>query len=53
MELWGRVFSPVLGPAFLVTTSYAYQHFYNINDGANQKGLHIFQANLRLGWGDL
>lgn len=53
VELWGRVFSPVLGPAFLVTTSYAYQHFYNINGGDNPKGLHIFQANLRMGWGDL
>jgi hypothetical protein len=53
VELWGRVFSPVLGPAFLLTTSYAYQHFYNINGGANPKGLHLVQANLRLGWGDL
>jgi hypothetical protein len=53
VELWGRLFSPLLGPAFLITTSYAYQHFYNINGGANPKGLHMVQANLRLGWGDL
>jgi len=53
VELWGRVFSPVLGPAFLMTAGYTYQDFYNINGGANPKGLHLFMLNLRMGWGDL
>jgi hypothetical protein len=53
VELWGRVFSPVLGPAFLLTAGYNYQNFYNINGGANPKGMHLFMFNLRMGWGDL
>jgi|GEM_PF-2001639 len=53
VEVWGRVFSPVLGPAFLVTAGYTYQDFYNINNGANPKGMHLFMLNLRMGWGDL
>ena len=52
-EIWGRIFSPAAGSAFLVTLDYNYQYFYNINDGKNPKGLHLFMANLRLGWGDL
>jgi hypothetical protein len=53
VEMWGRVFSPVLGPAFLLTAGYTHQNFYNINNGANPKGLHLFMFNLRMGWGDL
>jgi hypothetical protein len=53
VELWGRMFSPAFGPAFLATAGYTYQNFYNINDGRNPKGLHLFMLNLRMGWGDL
>jgi hypothetical protein len=53
VELWGRMFSPVLGPAFLMTAGYTYQDFYNINGGTNPKGMHLFMLNLRMGWGDL
>lgn len=53
VEMWGRMFSPVLGPAFLVTAGYTYQNFYNINQGRNPKGMHLFMLNLRMGWGDL
>lgn len=53
VEVWGRLFSPVLGPALLLTGGYSYQNFYNINDGANPKGMHLFMVNVRLGWGDL
>lgn len=49
VEAWAKMFVfPVFGPAFLATAGYSYEYFYNI-----KKGLHIFQANLRLGWGDL
>ncbi len=47
-ELWGRMFSPLLGPGFLMTAGYSYEYFYNIS-----RGIHIFQANMRMGWGDL
>ncbi len=53
VEMWGRIFSPVLGPAFLATAGYTYQDFYHINNGANPKGMHLFMLNLRMGWGDL
>lgn len=53
VEMWGRLFSPVLGPALLLTGGYTYQNFYNINGGANPKGMHLFMLNARLGWGDL
>lgn len=53
VELWGRAFSPVLGTAFLTTAGYTYQNFYNINDGRNPKGMHLFMLNVRMGWGDL
>lgn len=52
-EVWARIFQPAGGSAFLATLGYQYQFFYNINEGNNPKGMHLFMANLRLGWGDL
>jgi len=49
LEAWAKfLVYPVLGPALLTTAGYSYEYFYNI-----KKGIHIFQANLRMGWGDL
>jgi hypothetical protein len=48
-ELWAKLFvTPIHGAPLLFTAGYNYQYFYNIS-----KGLHLFQANLRLGWGEL
>ena len=42
------MFLPGAQSAFLLTAGYNYQYFWDIS-----KGIHIFQANMRWGWGDL
>ncbi len=48
-QLWFKFFGTGFwGPAFLISGGYDYQYFYNIS-----KGMHLFQVNARLGWGEL
>ena len=48
-QIWMKLFgTPLLGPPFLITAGYDYQYFYQI-----QKSMHLFQVNLRMGWGEL
>lgn len=49
VEVWAKVFGLAIGgPAVLITVGYDFQYFNRLG-----KGLHLGQAALRLGWGEL
>lgn len=48
-QIWAKAFgAKTWGTPLLFTTGYDFQYFYNIN-----KTMHLWQAAIRLGWGDL
>lgn len=48
-QIWAKIFgAKTWGTPLLLTAGYDFQYFYNIN-----KTMHLWNAALRLGWGDL
>lgn len=48
-QIWAKIFGEkTWGTPLLLTAGYDFQYFYNIN-----KTMHLWNAALRLGWGDL